>query len=1043
MTGNIETGNPMKKILFCATLFLVTLITAGAQPELQWNFRNGTQKGKTWSFQSADSKRKGTVTCNDYLSGGGVNGGGALVCGPGKGHRAYFGKLSNSSAAIDITFKLNAPPSRKMTLFSYQENTWGRAYFGIYLMPGSRFGLLFNIDNKQEKKKFSLETAPAALHAGSFHTLRVTVSSGGMARIYLDGKLLKEDNGAMSFSDFTAPPVDAYHPFATLGHSYWGCNIGEPFDGLIAGLKIMDLPAETPVEENTQENDSASRADANLLLKRTDASPVIDGRLNDSCWKSAEWTAPFLVLGAMSQSINGLWETADSKFQKTASSAAMLYSGDTLYAAIRSPYPAGMTLRAEQKTGENIWLDDCVEFFLRPENSDAYYQLLVNANGAWQGMKHFSNGKSEAWTPAGMKIAASRSANAFDIELALPLAALGKTAPAPGSVWTGNFAREGATCGGLSSWAPVGTSFLAPDRFGKFVFGSRKDYFSNLAKPLEAELKALPKPNRTAENALAKFKQDAQAKGESRKNWTELHNRLGMVANMVIQAVNSGKTHFVWQDDIWANFGPDRKIPFGTRELNALNLEIARGARAITAFLVTNLSSRALMTNLSFTADKTSKNLETLVRFRETAFIELHGGAMIPDPLFELPLGSMLRVAPGNTGMVWLDIDTSALKPGNYAGTVRLYPSFSGFEAKEIRLNLRVSPVDVSKVFVRNWTYAVRAPWHIRALKDYGFNCVIPIPHHYYPEYDANGKAVFPRLEEMIQALKDNGVPQKEMFLLFYPEFSLWSPIRLDDGTWCNFMQPKWQAELAKRLRLLRDWLKEKGFGYEQYAFYPTDEPHGDPENPRDKAHFAFAGGKFIKSIDPKFRLFANPYKLDDGRQQRYFELFDILEPFYPQMNRKLIDEYRNSGREIWTYSIFEKSVQAQRYRHLFWENLDAGFQGPATFYDLFAMSGDAFNSYDSAPGSKVIADYGTIYENRRLKKLTPSRRQEAWYQGLVEFKLAKFCREKIEKRRKAGKDVSAEEKELSQIIQEGFSSGGNMDTAGRKLLKLAERLND
>lgn len=84
----------------------------------------------------------------------------------------------------------------------------------------------------------------------------------------------------------------------------------------------------------------------------------------------------------------------------------------------------------------------------------------------------------------------------------------------------------------------------------------------------------------------------------------------------------------------------------------------------------------------------------------------------------------------------------------------------------------------------------------------------------------------------MIQALKDNGVPQKEMFLLFYPEFSLWSPIRLDDGTWCNFMQPKWQAELAKRLRLLRDWLKEKGFGYEQYAFYPTDEPHGDPETP-------------------------------------------------------------------------------------------------------------------------------------------------------------------------------------------------------------------
>ena len=58
MTGNIERENPMRKTLSCATLFLFILITAEAQPELQWDFRNGTQKGKTWSFQSADSKRK-------------------------------------------------------------------------------------------------------------------------------------------------------------------------------------------------------------------------------------------------------------------------------------------------------------------------------------------------------------------------------------------------------------------------------------------------------------------------------------------------------------------------------------------------------------------------------------------------------------------------------------------------------------------------------------------------------------------------------------------------------------------------------------------------------------------------------------------------------------------------------------------------------------------------------------------------------------------------------------------------------------------------
>ena len=1031
----------MKKKLF---IFLAGLsLTAAAETFFQWDFKNGVEKEKQYSFASSgSSKHKGTVQSAFCQQNTGIKGGAALVCGTGKNHRVYFGKLALPASAIEIDFKLNARPERKMTLFSYQENSWGRAWFGIYITKDSRLGMLFNINNKQRKKQFRLETEPVNLQPGIYQKLRVTMTTGGMAQIYLDGKLLKEDANAMSFSDFTEPPGDIYHPFATLGSSYWNCNIGEPFDGLIAGLKITDLPNNPTMEENTQDNeDSTARADANLLLKKTDTRPVIDGKFNDSCWKTAEWTAPFLVLGAMSQTYNGLWVTADSKFQKTASSAAMLYTDDTLYAAIRAPYPAGMTPRAKQKTGESIWLDDCVEFFLQPEDSDIYYQLLVNAKGEWQGVRHSSNGKSEAWMPADVKIAAFCSANAFDVELALPLAALGKTAPAKGSVWTGNFAREGATCGGLSSWAPVGTRFNAPDRFGKFVFGSRKDYFSNLVKPLEAELKTLSKPNRTAEKALAKFKQEARTKGELRNNWTYLHNRIGMVTNMVIQAANGGKTHLVWQDDIWANFEPDRKIPFGTRELNALNLEVAKGARAITAFFVTNLSERALMTNLSFTADKTAKPLEPLVRFREMAFIELHGGVMIPDPVFELPLGSMLRVAPGNTGVVWLDIDTSKLKPGTYTGTVRLYPSFSGFETKEIRLNLRVSPVDISNMPARTWTYAIRHPWHIRALKDYGFNCVNPIPHHYYPEYDANGKAVFSRLEETIQALKDNGIQQKEIFLLFYPEFSLWASIKLDDGTWCHFMQPKWKAELAKRLRLLRDWLKEQGFGYEQYAFYPTDEPNGDPENPKDKAHFAFAGGKFIKSIDPEFRLFANPYKLNDGRQQQYFELFDILEPYYPQMNRKLIDEYRNSGREIWTYSIFEKSVQAQHYRHLFWENLDAGFQGTAAFYDLFATSGDAFNSYDSESGGKVVADYAAVYRNDRRQQLTPSRRLEAWYLGSVDFKLAKLCQGRIAELRKKGQNVQAEERELKEIIHEGFRAGGNMNAASTRLLRLAEKL--
>ena len=109
---------------------------------------------------------------------------------------------------------------------------------------------------------------------------------------------------------------------------------------------------------------SESRADVNLLLKRTEAAPRIDGCLEDPCWQKAEWSEPFLVLGSMSKTVNQLWVAADEKFVKTASRAAMLFDDRSLYLAIRSPFPGGMKPLAEKKQGEDVYRDDHVEFFL-------------------------------------------------------------------------------------------------------------------------------------------------------------------------------------------------------------------------------------------------------------------------------------------------------------------------------------------------------------------------------------------------------------------------------------------------------------------------------------------------------------------------------------------------------------------------------------------------------------------------------------------------------------------------------------------------------
>ena len=881
---------------------------------------------------------------------------------------------------------------------------------------------------------------------GIGHTIRVTLVSGGMGRIYLDGRLLKEESGALCFSDFKNLPEEP-RPLVTAGYSFRNCRIGDTLDGVITELRVLSEAGETSQSKNkTGLADSKSRADVNLLAKRTSAAPYIDGKADDACWSEAEWSDPFLVLGSMSKTVNQLWLAADEKFVKVASRAAMLFDDENLYMAVCSPIPEGM--KAITGSPQGVWRDDHVEIFLRPADSiEFYYQLMIGANGTWQGLKHWiSNSTMEEWVPEGLQISARMGEKGFDIEILLPFASFGEKTPASGAVWTGNFGRSGKTCGGLSTWAPVGTSFLSPDRFGKFVLGSRKAYFKKQIQSLEAEMaKRQDELSPTVHEAHTHLAQSVEENGEAPENWLSLHNQIRSLENQIVQTVNKGKTHLVWQDDPWGNFGPDRKIPFETRELEVLNMETAKGARAISAFFVSNLTDRALMTNLMFLTDPKKKNdakfqsFASKVRFRELTYIEMNGGKMIPDPVFDLPVGSMLRVAPNTTSIVWLDVDTADLEPGNYSGTIRLFPSFSGFEQKEIKLNLRVSPVDISNVFVRTWTYGFRNETVFHALREYGFNVINAIPPDYTPAFDADGKVKYPRLEAKLDILEANGISRKEMLWLFYPEFYLWSNTKTNDGKWVKFLEPEWKKIWTERYRLLRDWLKEQGFDYDQFVFEPTDEPNGDPADPESKAWYAFEGGKFLKEVDPKFRLLENPYRVMDGRQKQYFELFDILVPFYPAMDRKVITEYRESGREIWSYTVSQKGVSAPAYRHRFWENLDAGFSGPACFYSLMVNLSDPFNSYDSS--GKNTVDYDASYWNRRVCQVAPSRRLEAWYLGLVDFKTVKFIRGKIAERKKTGINTEAEEKELTEIIQEGFRSGGSMELAGKRLLALAERL--
>ena len=124
---------------------------------------------------------------------------------------------------------------------------------------------------------------------------------------------------------------------------------------------------------------------------------------------------------------------------------------------------------------------------------------------------------------------------------------------------------------------------------------------------------------------------------------------------------------------------------------------------------------------------------------------------------------------------------------------------------------------------------------------------------------------------------------------------------------------------------------------------------------------------------------------------------------------------------------------------------MEHGFRGTPLFYDLFDFAGDQFNSHDPRTNnSKITTDYGVVYRNSLYTgyryvypekiRFNFSRRLEAWYLGIVDFKVSEYCRNRIAALKAQGVNTTAFEKEFAHIAARGAAQEGNMDEASAAL---------
>ncbi len=183
--------------------------------------------------------------------------------------------------------------------------------------------------------------------------------------------------------------------------------------------------------------------------------PVIDGKLDDACWKQLPTVGTFV----------------DEKMRPAPAPTAvrMGYDDKNLYIALRMEEPEmDKVLAAITQHDGGVWNDDDIEIYLAPTGQPTPYMVFAfNSIGTTEesSMDAPATSFNVPW-----QCKVNREANAWTAEVAIPFSSLGIQKPNPKTVWYGNIGRGRAHAQQISTWSWVPGGFHDADAFGELHF---------------------------------------------------------------------------------------------------------------------------------------------------------------------------------------------------------------------------------------------------------------------------------------------------------------------------------------------------------------------------------------------------------------------------------------------------------------------------------------------------------------------------------------------------------------------------------------------
>ena len=155
--------------------------------------------------------------------------------------------------------------------------------------------------------------------------------------------------------------------------------------------------------------------------------PIVDGRLNDKCWKDAvfkSFSAQVKASEKVDSEIVEETQAVKNNTDKRRSEFAMIFNSRGIYVAVRCMEPnlKGLSTKCEMPDGlfEYFRRNDMVEFFLGNKAKGSYYWFRTNPAGAKTDL-YSRSGSDRSWNGV-WKVATGREKNAWTVEMFFPFA---------------------------------------------------------------------------------------------------------------------------------------------------------------------------------------------------------------------------------------------------------------------------------------------------------------------------------------------------------------------------------------------------------------------------------------------------------------------------------------------------------------------------------------------------------------------------------------------------------------------------------------------